>query len=233
MTRSQIRSLAAAIGLASPLTFTSQGFAALESGVYQTLPGATVEERGDAVPNHRRIVPISATLTFDLNAAPPSLTAFIPNAVLEGGNPFPLTVRSSSAGRLSDGTYWFGGDYLEDTQYLFDWEFSRSTNGQVVWNGITGWAGGHVWTITISNLTVVLVPRLSIARAGPASLEITWPTNFPGYILEYTGTLPAPGWNNVTNPVITTGERFSVVVDTAARSRFYRLRQTANAVESK
>ena len=70
--------------------------AALESGVYQTLPGATVEERGDRVPNGSRVVPFCATLTFDLMATPPSLTALIPNAVLEGGEPFALTVRSSS-----------------------------------------------------------------------------------------------------------------------------------------
>src|SRR5262249_44332154 len=64
---------------------------AFVSGVYQTLPGTTVEERGDRVPNKSRIIPLSATLTFDLEATPPSLTAVIADAVLEGGDPFPLT----------------------------------------------------------------------------------------------------------------------------------------------
>src|SRR6266550_8704804 len=81
--------------------------AALESGVYQTVPGATVEERGDRVPNGSRVVPLFATLTFDLSAAEPSLTAVITNAVLEGGDPFALTVRSSSGARLVDGAYRF------------------------------------------------------------------------------------------------------------------------------
>ena len=62
--------------------------AALESGTYQTIPGATVEERGDRVPNESRVVPFSAAVTFDSNAAQPGLTAVIPNAVLEGGDPF-------------------------------------------------------------------------------------------------------------------------------------------------
>jgi hypothetical protein len=225
MTRqSQISSILAAIALALPLAFASQVFAALKSGVYQTLPGATVEEFGDAVPNERRIVPISATLTFDLNAAPPSLTAFIPNAVLEGGNPFPLTVRSSSAGQLTSGAWRFSGEYLPDTQYLFDWDFSTSTNGQVLWNGITGWAGGHIWQITISNLTLVPLPRLSISRAGAAAVEITWPTNSTDFILEYASSLPAARWNTVTKPVATVGDRFSVTDDTNAPKRFYRLR---------
>ena len=107
--------------------------AALESGVYQTVPGATVEERGDAVRSGSRVVPLSASLTFDLNGAQPSLTAVISNAVLEGGALFALTVRSSSGTRLSDGTYRFTGDYLQEiepsgTQYLFEPEI-RSWNG--------------------------------------------------------------------------------------------------------
>jgi hypothetical protein len=73
----------------------------VESGDYQTLPGATVEERGDAVPNQSRVVPLSATLTFDLSTAPPSLVARISNAVLEGGAPFALTVRSSTGARVA------------------------------------------------------------------------------------------------------------------------------------
>src|SRR5438034_7007339 len=79
--------------------------AALESGVYQTVPGATVEERGDRVPNGSRVVPLFSTLTFDLSAAEPSLTAVITNAVLEGGDPFAPTVRSSSGAQLMDGAY--------------------------------------------------------------------------------------------------------------------------------
>ena len=78
-------------------------WAALESAVYQTVPGAMVEERGDRVPGGSRYVPFFATLTFDLIATEPSLTAVITNAVLEGGEPFVLTVRSSSGTQLVDG----------------------------------------------------------------------------------------------------------------------------------
>jgi hypothetical protein len=59
--------------------------AELEAGVYQTLPSAAVEERGERVPNGNRVIAFSATLTLDLSAAPPLLTAVIPNAVLKGG----------------------------------------------------------------------------------------------------------------------------------------------------
>jgi subtilisin-like proprotein convertase family protein len=203
--------------------------AALESGVYQTVPGATVEERGDRVPNGSRVVPFSATVTFDLSAAQPSLTALIPNAVLEGGDPFALTVRSSSGAQVMDGTYYFSGDYLRDidpsgTQYGFDWRFSTSTNG-VVWNGITGWAGGHIWQVTISNVILVPQAQLSISRAGTALVRITWATNFADHVLEYANSLPAAGWSTVTNATVTTGDRLSVSVNTGALQRFYRLRK--------
>src|SRR5690242_20039823 len=67
--------------------------AQVESGVYHTLIGTTVMEVGDRVTNRSRVVPFSATLRFDLQSPQPSLVAFIPDAVLEGGAPFALTVR--------------------------------------------------------------------------------------------------------------------------------------------
>ena len=189
-----------------------------------------MEEFGDRVPGERRVVPISATLTFDLSATPPSLNTVITNAVLEGGDPFSLLVRSSSATQHTDGTYDFEGDYLRElypsgTQYLFSWRFSTSAAGEVVWNGATYWAGGHIWQISISNLTVVLQPQLSISRAGNSSAQIAWATNFTGYLLESTALLPAVDWSIVTNSVTTNGDRLSITVDTEPSPRFYRLRK--------
>jgi hypothetical protein len=204
--------------------------AQLQSGHYQTLPGTSVTEHGERVPNGSRVVPFSATLTFDLAPAQPTLSAYIPNAVLEGGAPFALTVHSSSASQQWDGSYRFGGDYLRDlypngTQYLFDWIFSTRTNGDVVWNGTTYWAGGHIWFVTISNLTVVPVPWLDFGRAGPTSIQLTWVTNFGSYILESAGELPAQGWNTVTNVATNTGNHLSVTLNTVATASFYRLRK--------
>ena len=202
----------------------------VEPNVYRTMTGAVAEERGDRVPNGSRVVSISATLTFDSSTIPPSLTAEIPNAVLEGGAPFPLTVRSYYGQSLSNGTYQFTGDYLQDihpsgTQYLFDWSFSASTNGDLVWNGATGWAGGHFWQITLSNLTLVPLARLSISPAGAASVQISWATNFSDYVLECATNLPTAGWSTVANQVATNGNRVAVTVETNASQRFYRLRK--------
>jgi hypothetical protein len=157
------KGVAAAILLGVHFATAWPAGAALVSGIYQTLPGASVEERGDQVPNGSRVVPFFATLTFDLAAAQPSLTAVIPNAVLEGGDPFALTVRSSAGAQLIDGTYRFTGDYLQDitatgTQYLFDWQFSTASDGSIAWNGNNYWAGGHIWIVTISDIPIVPEP---------------------------------------------------------------------------
>lgn len=204
--------------------------AALESGVYQAPPGASVDERGDRVPGGSRVVPLSATLTFDLRAAPPSLIAVLPNAVVEGGAPFALTVRSSSGGQLPDGTYLFTGDYLRDidptgTQYAFDWRFLASTNGQVVWTGGAYWAGGHLWQVTFSNITLMPRAWLQILRQGSASARITWATNFADHVLEYATAPSVTGWTALTNAVTVAGDHLSVTVEMDGIGRFYRLRK--------
>ncbi len=175
-------------------------------------------------------MPFSATLTIDLGAPQPSLTAAIPNAVLEGGEPFGLTVSSSSSAKLMDGAYSFTGDYLRDiypsgTQYLFDWQFSTSTNGGVVWNGTMYWTGGHIWYVSISNVTLVAAAWLNISFVGLESIQITWPTNFDDHILEYTTSLPAAGWSTVTNAATTIGDRVSVMVAISDSKRYFRLRK--------
>jgi hypothetical protein len=204
--------------------------AALGSGSYRTLPGATVEEQGDGVAGGSRVLALSATLTFDLHGSEPVLVAVIRDAVLEGGEPFELTVRSSSGFELADGTYRFTGDYLGEiepsgTQYLFDWRFSTSTNGEIVWDGITGWAGGHIWQVTLAGVTLLPAARLQIAPAGSGLVQIAWATRFSDHVLEYATGLPAPGWSAVTNAVSNEGDRFSVTPDAGGSPRFYRLRQ--------
>ena len=228
--RPRCQAVRVSILLGVHLALAVTAHAALESGVFQTPSTALVREWGDRVPNESRIVPMFATLTFDLRAAPPSLTAMITNAVLEGGDPFALTVRSSFGSQQVDGTYRFTGDYLRDiqpsgTQYLFDWRFSTSTNGEVVWNGMTGWAGGHAWYVTISNVTLLPVASLSIARVGITSVEITWATNFADHVLEFATLLPGLTWTSVTSAPTVAGDRFLVSMETGISNRFYRLRR--------
>jgi hypothetical protein len=240
-TQSQI-SAGPALGLRAPTSVFALFFysmlvspllAALDSGIYQTSPGATVEEHGDAVPNGSRVVPFSAVLTFDLNAAPPSLTAVISNAVLEGGNPFAPTVRSSFGTQLMDGSFDFSGDYLLDlypsgSQYGFDWKFSPSTNRGVVWNGITGWEGGHIWYVAISNISVVSKPIIERTERDGDSMRFQFTGEPPyDYTVEFTDSLIATNWLSLATYRAKI-EAIQVVVTNAfanAQTRFFRVRK--------
>lgn len=212
------------------VTLTPVAGAALESGVYYTVPGATVEEFGDRVAGGRRVVPMSAILTFDLDDGSSSLTAVIPNAVFEGGEPFELTVRSASAHRLPDGSYRFDGTYIPTPglYYGFTWTFSTATDGSLRWNGSAGCACGHIWHVAISNVVIAPPPRLGITQVGNM-LEITWHEDETrNYALEETDSLPlsagAIGWTSTAGvPRIENGRRVLTVPQTP-RHKFYRLR---------
>ena len=150
--------------------------------------------------------------------------------MLEGGEPFPLTVRSYYGHQLTNGTYRFSGDYLQDiyptgSQYGFNWEFSTPGNGRVVWNGTAFWEGGHLWSLSVSNLTLVQQAQLSITPVGTAAIQASWRTNNSDHVLEYASSLPAAGWTTVSNAVATNGNLLSVTLQTDASQRFYRLRQ--------
>jgi subtilisin-like proprotein convertase family protein len=199
----------------------------LASGTYQTIPGAIAVESGGQVPNGSRVVSLTATLTFDLSATPPSMTAVMDDAVLEGSDPFPLTVRSSLGARMADGTYRFTGDYLAEANpsipgYFFNWTFSASSEGDVLWNGLTDWSGGHLWYVGITNVTLVSRPKLGITREG-SQITITWPGT--GYQLQGAASLPASSWDNVTNAVDITNTGSSVTLEATGAQRYFRLRK--------
>lgn len=201
---------------------------AVQSGTYQTLPGATAIEFGEWKTN--RVVPVLATLTLDLEANPPSLTATMPTAVFEPHDLTNHTVRSSSGVVLPDGAYRFSGPFVPGTQYLFDWRFSPSTNGTLVWNGTTAWVGGHIWQVSISNVTIVPVPYLTISRAGPDSVRLWWSGHFPNYSLE-SAPDPSGAWMPVKNSVTSSGTGYAVTIRTESDTGFFRLHNTGvNAV---
>lgn len=200
---------------------------AVELDVYRTIPEATAVESGSYV--KKRTVPVSATLSFDFSDTPPSLVAAIPNAVLEGSRPFPLTVRSYNGYQLTNGTYKFVGHFDHDiypggSQYYFDWQF-YPTNGGLAWNGSAHWIGGHSWYLSFSNVLVVPQAQLSLALIGPGAIQATWKTNFSHHILEHAPSLTDAAWSIVTNAPSTIGNRRGVILDTGNFQGFYRLRQ--------
>jgi len=146
------------IGMATGTFLIGSAQAALESGTYTTILNPTVLEIGDSVPNELRSVPRSATVTLDLEATPPSMTAVLYDAVLEGSDPFELTVYSTTGELLTNEVYRFRGNYGNRTSYYFDWNFSAISNGIVVWYGETSGSRNGVWYEYISGIALQMNP---------------------------------------------------------------------------
>ena len=235
--------LAIAVVLGIELIWAGPARAVLQSGTYQTVAGATVQEVGDNVTNDSRVVPLTATLTFDLATTPRLMTVVMHDAVMEGGSPFAtnatggktqpfeLTVRNESWSRKPDGTYEFTGDYLREIHpsgsgYFFLWQFSTATNGNIVWNGSMYWTGGHIWMVTVSNI-VITGPSasLNINSTTNSAVELAWQTNFSDHILESASSLSNSDWNIVTNGVTNNGIHMVHTENPNKLQRFFRLRK--------
>ena len=221
--------LAVALALPMQMLFTWTAGASLLSGTYTTVPNATVEERGDRVTNGVRVVSFAASVTIDLAPTEPQLSGVLSNAVLEGSEPFELGVQSSSGYKLPDGSPRIRGDYLaelypEGTQYGFDWTFSTTTNGKVMWNGGIGWYGGHIWLVTITNIEIVPVAVLEIAVL-PSTVRLSWAANVADYLLESADSLPATTWSSVPDAPSVIGDRFVLDLPAQGTQRYFRLRK--------
>ena len=92
--------------------------------------------------------------------------------------------------------------------------------GSVFAGGVSG-AG----TLFSLKLPIVNTPSLSIRQLG-ANVLVSWPTNDPGFILQFTTNMsPAATWSStLPNPVIVNGE--NLVTDSSPDARrFYRLKK--------
>ena len=71
-------------------------------------------------------------------------------------------------------------------------------------------------------LPVALPPQLTI-QARPGMVELTWPANAAGFVLESTSALGAGPWTAVDATPVADGDRFRVTVVPGASSTFFRL----------
>ena len=202
----------------------SADFGSLESRSYQTAAGATIQEFTEPPPAQPRMLPFAATVTFDLESQPHSLTATIHNAVLERGEPLSLTVKSRTFYKLSDGSYRFDGYYIPDSQYLFSWIFSTNANGRILWNGQVFWAGGHIWELEISDVPIHPVAKLDVDSAG-GQIIVSWATADTGYRLQQTASLEPPAWSWIDKTPTIVGNRFTLSLELNSTTAFFRLQR--------
>lgn len=68
-------------------------------------------------------------------------------------------------------------------------------------------------------------PLLAIVPVSETTIQLSWPTNHASFSLEATTNLPGAAWTPVTNSVATSGDLFTVELDTDQSRRFFRLRK--------
>jgi hypothetical protein len=86
------------------------------------------------------------------------------------------------------------------------------------------------YAVTLDDVVVEPIPRLSISSLDSGQAQITWSTNFPRHVLESATALPAAGWQPVTNRATIAGDRLSVTVDSASGQQIFRLREAQSGL---
>jgi subtilisin-like proprotein convertase family protein len=80
------------------------------------------------------------------------------------------------------------------------------------------------WVLTVSSAEDL--PELAIMLQG-ANVELSWPTNSVGYVLEGRAELipESSPWSSLTNSVVVENGRYRVTLPLLSDSRFFRLRK--------
>lgn len=82
---------------------------------------------------------------------------------------------------------------------------------------------GTVFALSIA-VTPPVQPQLSILLVSTNAI-LTWPTNAPGFTLQFTTSLPAPAWSNVSPGAVIVGGVFTVTNPVTGGQKYYRLMQ--------
>ena len=67
------------------------------------------------------------------------------------------------------------------------------------------------------------LPQLLTVARATNQIVLAWPTNAPGFVLQYATNLNPVYWMNVTNPVTVVNGQYTVTNDVAHTNRFFRL----------
>jgi hypothetical protein len=133
------------------------------AGIFHTAPGTTGTYAYHAGEFQTAVIPIDVSFRFPIESPTSQLSAIIHKPIISvlpsGEQIFPNGLQYPMAVR---GTSYNGRDFHGDlmgSPYLFDWTIERAANGELVWNGIVGWAGGRYEQTTISNAR--LIPGLA------------------------------------------------------------------------
>ncbi len=160
-----------------------------------------------------------------------NISSGMPN---EGVVEFGLTILSTSyfgmsnviaTARFSGGSQATASRTINEAGGLGNtfFDFAAPKGQTIVSLTFTNTAGRGMFFDDIGFVTAAW-PLLKLSRPVPQNFQISWPTNFTGYSLEYATNLAAPVWTTDTNAQTVVGSQTTVNVGSVIGQRFYRLR---------
>jgi hypothetical protein len=87
---------------------------------------------------------------------------------------------------------------------------------------------------TLAGTTDAASPGLALpapvlaAEAGPAGITFSWPAAWAGYRLEVSDALSPAAWRAAGRAAVLQGDRWQVVANPSAASRFFRIARPAS-----
>jgi hypothetical protein len=87
---------------------------------------------------------------------------------------------------------------------------------------MSGWNIDDV-EILADSVAPVILPRLDIQFTPANELQLSWPTNSAGFVLQRNADLATTNWVDTTAPVSVLGTNSQVVLSPTSRGGFFRL----------
>ena len=91
------------------------------------------------------------------------------------------------------------------------------------WSGVSH-AFNQSHAMAVDDVTFSAVPQIQIVMTSPTALQISWPTNYSGYILQSALTSVPTSWDTVTNVPVILNSEFTVQIGATDAQRFFRLK---------
>ena len=145
---------------------------------------------------------------------------------------FQLLANTAGAGASLEVMPMLNGEDAFSDPFIYDatgYASRRFTNSTPQLSGFDSYKMSLYVDFALMRLTTVDTrpprPTLDILALDAATLQLSWPTNAAGYLLESASNFPAQSWSPVTNSVTEIGDFFLVELGITEARQFYRLRK--------
>ena len=145
---------------------------------------------------------------------------------------FQLLANTAGAGATLEVMPMLNGEDAFPNPFMFDatgYAAQQFTYNTPQLSGFDTYKIGLYVDFALMRLTVVDAspprPTLDLVQLDAATLQLSWPTNAVGYVLESATNLSGQAWSPITTGITTNGDSFFVELGITGSRQFFRLRK--------